>query len=99
MAKKGAKRGAPEKTCPKCQTTCHARRKDCPECGYVYPVKEKAARLLWSEPSAPAPTPVPRPVSTPAPVTSSASDFRQALEAERQRLLDKVSAIEKLLND
>ena len=38
MAKKKAgTRGAPQKTCPKCSVTCHARSSKCPGCGYEFP--------------------------------------------------------------
>lgn len=30
------KRGMPEKMCPKCQTSCHARKKVCDNCGFDF---------------------------------------------------------------
>lgn len=96
MAKKAGKRGAPEKSCPKCGTVCHARRKDCTECGYVFPSKVKIAPSLFPPESEPAPARAP---SLAAPKSASANDFRFVLETERQKLLAKLAAIEKLLDE
>lgn len=43
MAKKAAaKRGAPQKTCPECGTTQHARKAACEKCGHVFTAKAPA---------------------------------------------------------
>ena len=93
MAKKG-KRGAPEKSCPKCKAVCHARKRECPGCGYVFPTKEKAAPSLFPMETEPTPAPVPA-----APKSASANEFRYVLETERQKLLAKLAAIEQLLDE
>ncbi len=38
--KKAAKRGAPSKNCPKCNTAVHAAKAAC-DCGYKFPAKKK----------------------------------------------------------
>ena len=42
MAKKAAKRGAPQKTCPECGTTQHARKAACEKCGHLFAAKAPA---------------------------------------------------------
>jgi hypothetical protein len=37
------KRGAPMKTCPQCKTEVHARKRECPSCGYRFEVKGNVA--------------------------------------------------------
>ena len=39
-SKKKAKRGAPSKSCPKCNKELHAAKVTC-ECGYKFPAKKK----------------------------------------------------------
>ncbi len=92
MAKK-SKRGAPEKSCPKCGAVCHARKKDCPKCSYTFPAKEKAAPSLFPLETEPTPAPVA------APKSASANEFRYVLETERQKLIAKLAAIEQLLGE
>lgn len=40
---------APTKYCPKCEAIIHLAAKSCPECGYVYPLKERDVQKLASE--------------------------------------------------
>jgi superfamily II DNA or RNA helicase len=39
--KQGAEKPPPSKDCPKCRAIIHVRIMKCPECGYVFPQKEK----------------------------------------------------------
>ena len=43
MARK-KKRGAPQKSCPRCNTVVHARTAECPTCSYVFVKKKKKAK-------------------------------------------------------
>lgn len=41
-SRRGAKAGPqPMRVCPECKTYCHISQKNCPECGYLFPVEEK----------------------------------------------------------
>ncbi len=39
----------PTKLCPKCEYICHAAAPSCPDCGYIFPVKEKEQEAAKTE--------------------------------------------------
>jgi DNA repair protein RadD len=47
--KKGAEGDAPVKACPECNELLHISAKQCPACGYVFPVVEKPAPTLHND--------------------------------------------------
>lgn len=43
--KRGEAGEAPTKTCESCRAVCHASAKECPQCGTLFPVKEKPVEV------------------------------------------------------
>ncbi len=48
-AKKTVKRGAPTKSCPKCNKKLHAAKGEC-DCGYKFPTKKKKRAIRAARP-------------------------------------------------